>query len=80
MDEDIKFLTFKEAKAMLPKGSYIHTFRNPGGMLVGADWKRSEILEALEKYKPQLSGEMATRMKHGIVFEDDSGYVFVATK
>jgi len=45
-----------------------------------------ELKELLEKqnkafadFKPELSGEQATNMKHGIVFFDGTGPVFVET-
>lgn len=68
-----------EAEAMLPEGEMIHTFRQAGYALIGADWKRSEIIKAFQTRKPELSGEQATAMKHGIVFFDDHGAVFVET-
>lgn len=68
-----------EAEAMLPEGEMIHTFRQAGYALIGADWERSEIIKAFQTCKPQLAGEQATAMKHGIVFFDDYGAVFVET-
>ena len=81
MDEDNPvYLTPEQAEAMLPEGDWIHTFRQAGPALIGADWIRSEIIDAFRKYKPELSGRTATAMKHGIVLEDKHGYLFVATK
>ena len=65
---------------MLSKEEYIHTFRQgPVGVLIGADWKRSDLLKAFQEYQPELSGEQATAMKHGLVFIDEFGAVFVET-
>lgn len=77
---DKKELTFDEAVAMLPDGDYVHTFRNPGGMLVGADWKREKILEALKAGSPELSGDRATRMNHGIHMIHNGSPLFIQTK
>jgi hypothetical protein len=77
---DRVFLTFEEAEKMLPDGEWVHTFRGGGMMMIGADWKRKDILDALKEYKPELSGEMATSMGHGLVLEDKMGYLFIATR
>ena len=73
-------LSAAEAIAMLPDKEDIHTFRNPGGMLVGADWGREIIVEAIEKCGCELSGDQATTMKHGLVLQDEHGYLFIETK
>lgn len=61
------FLTYEEAEAMLPDGDTIHTFAGGGMMLIGADWDRKSVLELFKTGKPELAGEMATSMGHGIV-------------
>jgi hypothetical protein len=85
-DDDRVFLTAEQAIAMLPKTEFVHTFTNPGGMLVGADWKRDEIIDALNKAIPsgiELSGATATSMGHGLCFwegpENYGHYVFIET-
>lgn len=79
MEERVK-LTKEQVLSILPDGENIHTFRQAGNSLIGADWEREEILKALEKYDFELSGEVATRMRHGIAFRDEYGWVFVHTK
>jgi hypothetical protein len=56
-------------------------------MMVGADWSRESVLDLLKTGKPELSGEMATSMGHGIVawrkiVNDDELFdpLFIATK
>jgi len=75
-------LTSDELDEMMPPGEYVHTFmqaNGPGLMLLGADWKRDEILKAAAN-GAELSGEAATRMKHGaVVWNEDKQPVFVAT-
>ena len=81
--EERVFLSPKEAEALLPEGEMIHTFRQASShsshTLFGADWERSELIKAFEKYKPELSGKQAAAMNHGIVFADEHGAVFVET-
>lgn len=64
---DRVFLTFEEAEAMLPDGDTIHTFASSTGMVIGADWDRKSVLELLKTGKPELAGDMATSMGHGLV-------------
>lgn len=79
-DDGRTFLTAKQAIAMLPEGDYVHTFRDGIGMLIGADWSRKDLIKAIKKAKPELAGEMATNMKHGLVIFDDHGPLFIQTK
>ncbi len=75
-------LTTDEAIALLPEGETIHTFMSSsGGVLVGADWDREEIIKLLSgQYKPELSGPSAKSMKHGIaVFRQYTGNLFIET-
>lgn len=43
-----RFITPDEAINLLDEGKQIHTFRNPGGMLIGADCSRESIIEKLK--------------------------------
>ncbi len=73
-------LTVTEAINRLPEGEFIHTFRNPGGMLLGSDWKREEIIDTLnEALEIRRTMGMAQRMGHGIVV-DTNGPLFIQTK
>ena len=68
-----KFITPDQAKELLPKGKYIHTFYNePFGLLVGADWKRKAIIDKLKKSDNiELTGETARNMGHGLAVYDN---------
>lgn len=66
-DNERVFLSYEEAVAMLPDGDRIHTFAGGGMALIGADWDRKDILELLKTGAPELAGEMATSMGHGMV-------------
>jgi hypothetical protein len=71
-------LTFGEAVKLLPEGDSIHTFRNPrGGMILGADWDRASLLEAMrESSHIQVTGAMAQSMGHGLAINAD-GVLFI---
>lgn len=76
-----EFLTIDQAKAMLAEGKNIHTFRQSGYALLGADWERSEIIKALESSDSiELSGQAATALGHGICIKDESGWLFIETR
>jgi len=40
-------LSFEDAVGALPEGDAIHTFRGGGPVLLGADWSRQSIIDAL---------------------------------
>jgi hypothetical protein len=62
-----ELLTFEQAVAMLPDGEWIHTFSNAAGfVLVGADWSREDVIEAIRTKGAEKSGPMATGTNHGI--------------
>ena len=78
--EEIVILSKEEAVSMLPEGDTIHTFRSVGSTLLGADCDRKELIAKFDKYEIELSGPMATQMKHGIAIRDDQGPLFIETK
>lgn len=80
MSEQVK-ISLKKAIEMLPEGEYVHTFRSNGPAIIGADWKRDEIVKLLEEKKDSIiePGEQAQAMDHGIaVF--NNGWLFIVTK
>ena len=78
--DDVVKLTYDEAVAMLPEGR-VHTFVNPPmGILIGADWDREDIYALLRSGRPELSGEQATAMGHGLVAFRETGPVFIETQ
>lgn len=82
MSDDREFLTAEQALAMLPDGDSIHTFvpSAGGGVLIGADWGREAIEEYIHTHPVELSGETATRMKHGLAAKRGDGWLFIETK
>ena len=79
-NENRVFITISQAESMLPDGDTIHSFRQSGTMLIGADLSREHILELIATFKVELSGPTATSMKHGMVLEDNVGLLFIQTK
>lgn len=73
-------VTVEEALSLIDEDEYVHTFRNPNGMLIGADIKRSRIVELINQYSDtlELGGEMCKNMKHGLIL-NDGGYLFIET-
>lgn len=48
----------------------VHVYRNPHGMLIGADWSWHEVLALLERAKTiEIGGRTAIAMKHPIVVD-----------
>ena len=81
MEDENVYLTFEEAVEMLPDSDHVHTFRNPGpGIMIGADFDRTKLLEKMKQSTVRLSGKSATAMKHGMALFDDTGPLFIATK
>ena len=79
MQEERVKLTKDQAIAMLAPEGQIHTFRQAGPAILGADWDREDIIKAIEKHPPELSGKQATAMQHGMVLLDEHGYLFIET-
>lgn len=80
MSDEKMTIGYDAALAFLKPRGAIHTFRTGSGMLVGADWSRASILEAL-KVAPeiQVTGDTAQSMGHGLAIQDKHGWVFIET-
>lgn len=80
MEDERESVSYEQAIAMIGNRERIHTFRQPmAGMMLGADWGRAELLRAIEKHGAELSGPLATKMKHGLLLIDDHGPLFIET-
>lgn len=78
--EERVFLSYDDAVAMIPDKGTVHVFTNPGiGILVGSDWERESILKVLAECNPELSGQVATEMKHGIHVANHWPPLFIET-
>ena len=76
---DRVWLSADEAKEMLPEGDYVHVF-GPNGAMVGSDWDRSTAEKYIDGGKSELSGDMATRMGHGLCVWYEERFWFFETK
>lgn len=74
---DQKKLTVEQAERLLPDTPVIHTFRENGGYLLGADWTREQILERFRTHGVELSGENAMKIQHGLASEDVQGWLYI---
>lgn len=77
-----RFITAKQAESIIAKSTYVHTFANPNGMMLGADWPRHLLMKELTAAPPdsiELSGPTARRLNHGIVFHDGKRSLFIET-
>ncbi len=80
-DDERVMLTVEQALGALDlKGGNVHTFMNPGGMLVGTTRTVAEAKRCFEQNGVELAGELAVRMGHGVVSFDGGCRVFFATK
>lgn len=63
-----KIITAEKALEYIGDAKEIHVFLNPGGMLLGADWTRAQILKLMETAdRIELGGRLAMNMGHGVV-------------
>lgn len=71
MDEAI-FISLEEAIGVLADGDRVHTYRNPAGMLIGADWDRDGLIDAMRRHQDtlQIGGPGCRGIKHGLVMYD----------
>lgn len=79
MEQERKYLTPEQAIACLNEGDQIHTFLNPGNILLGADWSREEVIETLQNHpdKIEIGGDQCRAMKHGLVVWRGDEPVFI---
>lgn len=85
MTEEKVWLTVEEAIAMLPEreDGRVHTqMQSAGGILLGADWDRADVVTMLEKEgRATLTTGMALAMGYGFCCQDQKErIVFVETK
>ena len=76
MSDDKVPLTAEQAISMLPDGESVHTFRDMPGIMLGADWNRDTLIEAIRNSKCEVGGKACQGMNHGLVVWTD-GPLFV---
>ena len=79
MDEK-SVVSLEEAIKRLPDGDMVHTFRQAGGMMLGAEHGRTSLIISLANATEiQETGTLAQSLGHGLCIYDD-GWLFIATK
>lgn len=77
-------VTKEELIGLLPPGDTIHTFIETNGMLIGADWSREKIINAIQRADIfGITGDLARGYSHGIYCAHPSRpdiTLFVATR
>ena len=79
IDDSRVVLTPEQALSMLGDGDSIHTFRSAGPMLLGCDWDRDKLEEAIRGNRCEIGGDACKGMNHGLVVAVD-GWLFVECK
>jgi len=77
-------VTLEDAIGMLREQKnipgYVHTFRQAGPFIVGADWNRDSLIETMRRAPAiEITGEFAQKMGHGLAIEDERGLLFIET-
>lgn len=79
-DNERKVLTRQEADAMLKEGDRVHTFSGSGGLIIGCEVAREQILKLADGGRVELAGPSAAAMRHGIAYNDGGKWYFAETK
>lgn len=72
MENKIKFIEPTMAISMLGEAEQIHTFRNSGGILFGAEWEKKDLVDLIQKEGVvcEIGGADCRRMGHGLVIRE----------
>ena len=73
-----EIISKENALKMLPAGDTVHTFRNGGNILLGAEWDKKDILNLFDKFEIVLAGENAKALNHRLAVNDGS-WIFIET-
>lgn len=77
--KDSIVLTKEQALSMLGDDEQIHTFRSSPVAMIGCDWSRASIVEAINANECELGGPACQSMNHGLVIHVN-GPLFVECK
>lgn len=72
-------LTIEQALDCIVDGDLIHTYSNPGLIMLGCDVSRESIIDDLNRYADSISigGQHCRAMNHGLIIITDLGPLFV---
>lgn len=80
MDDEKELIVLEEAIKRLPDGDMVHTFRQNGQLLIGADHERARLIDAMRNAPEiEITGPQAQAMGHGLAIRDDYGWLFIET-
>lgn len=80
VDERV-YLSTAEAIERLADGERISVSREArAGVIISAMWDRAEVIEYIEAYGAEESGEKAAKFGYGLCVMDDIGAAFIQTK
>lgn len=75
-----ELITLDEAIKRLPTGAMVHTFRQGGPCLIGADHERDRLIEAMRNASEiEATGPQAQSLGHGLAICDEHGWLFIET-
>ena len=80
MDDNKRMVTPEEAEALLiTDAKRIHTFRQGGPALLGADMDREDIIALFKEFPNaiEIGGPSSRTMKHPLVVIDETGPLFI---
>ena len=67
----------QEAISLLADEEFIHVFISLPNVLLGADWKREEVVWAIYEHRCEVGGSMCRRIGHGLVILKGNDPLFV---
>ena len=81
MTDERELVSLEVAIGMLPNRAAVHTFRNAHIAIVGADWERESLIEAM-RAAPfiEIAGPGAQALGHGLAITDKHGLLFIETQ
>ena len=80
MSDEKELISLEAAIKRLPDGDMVHTFRQGGPCLIGADHERGRLIEAMQSAPAiEVTGPQAQAMNHGLCIFDEHGPLFIET-
>ena len=73
MSDERREVPIDEAITRIGDAEYIHTFRNTPFAILGADWSRVELIDAMRKHGVVEAGPTACSMGHTLAIENIGG-------